>query len=99
MATRTPLADYNAQSLAWRNVWENKEAETLAKEGATATDPPLNARTSIKNSPRSSLSKVLTRFCTNRLKPIVTLASVENFIRNAQGNVDFTAVSKNRVKG
>ena len=89
----TPLADYNAQSLAWRNVWENKEAETLAKEGATATDPAK----------RKDVYKKLTTLVAEQgpyailyqsLKPIVTLASVENFIRNAQGNVDFTAVSK-----
>ncbi len=89
----TPLADYNAESLAWRNVWENSDASALAKEGATTTDPDA----------RAAVYEKLTTLVAEQgpyailyqsLKPIVTLASVENFVRNAQGNVDFTAVSK-----
>lgn len=89
----TPLADYGAESLAWRNVWQNDEASRLAQEASLETDPEA----------RAALYEELTTLVAEEgpyailyqpMKPIVTLASVEGFVRNAQGNVDFTAVSK-----
>ncbi len=89
----TPLGDFGAKSLAWRNVWEDAEAEKLAQQGALETDPDTRAATYEKlttlvaeQGPYAILFQPF--------QPIVTLASVENFVRNAQGNVDFTAVSK-----
>lgn len=89
----TPLADFSAESLAWRNVWEDAEASRLAQEAALTTDPEA----------RVALYEELTTLVAETgpyailfqpFKPIVTLATVEGFVRSAQGNVDFTAVSK-----
>lgn len=89
----TPLADYEAQSLAWRNVWQNDEASRLAHEAALASDAGQ----------RAELYAQLTRLVAEEgpyailyqpYKPIVTQAYVADFVRNAQGNVDFDKVSK-----
>lgn len=89
----TPLADFSAESIAWRNVWDNPEAAALAQEASLETDPAA----------RIALYEELTTLVAEEgpyailfqpFKPIVTLASVEGFVRNPQGNVDFAAVSK-----
>ncbi len=89
----TPLGDYDAQSLAWRNDWQNEEASRLAQEAAQATD----------SAARAELYAQLTQLVAEEgpyailyqpYRPIVTQAYVENFVRNAQGNVDFDKVSK-----
>ena len=89
----TPLGDFGAESLAWRNLWDNAEASELAQRAALETDPDA----------RVALYEELTTLVAEEgpyailfqpFKPVVTLASVEGFVRNAQGNVDFTAVSK-----
>ena len=89
----TPLADYNAQSLAWRNVWQNTEAEKLAQQGALETDPTARAAT-YKKLTTLVAEQGPYAILYQSVKPVVTLASVEGFVRNAQGNVDFTAISK-----
>ena len=89
----TPLGDFSAQSLAWRNVWDNAKAAELAQQAALEPDPAA----------RTALYEKLTTLVAEEgpyailfqpFQPIVTLASVEGFVRNAQGNVDFTAISK-----
>ncbi len=89
----TPLGDYNAQSLAWRNDWNNPDASALAEQAAQETDADaraelyaqLNALVA-EEGPYAILYQAY--------KPVVTLASVTGFERSAQGNVDFTKVSK-----
>ena len=89
----TPLGSYDAQSLAWRNDWQNDEATRLAQEAALETDSDA----------RADLYAQLTELVAEEgpyailyqpFKPIVTRTSVQDFIRNAQGNVDFDKVSK-----
>ncbi len=89
----TPLGDFGAQSLAWRNVWENAEASQLAQQAAITIEPEA----------RVALYEELTTLVAEEgpyailfqpFQPIVTLASVKGFVRSAQGNVDFTTVSK-----
>ena len=89
----TPLADFSAESLAWRNVWDSAEAAELAQRASLEDDPAA----------RTALYERLTTLVAEEgpyailfqpFKPVVTLASVTGFVRNAQGNVDFTAVSK-----
>lgn len=89
----TPLSDYDAQSLAWRNVWQNEEASRLAQEAALETDPDKRAEL------YGQLTKLVAEegpyaILYQPFKPIVTRANVNDFIRNAQGNVDFDKVSK-----
>ena len=89
----TPLADFNARSLAWRNVWQNDESSSLAEEAAQASDLDR----------RAELYQQLTQLVAEEgpynilfqpLVPIVTSAQIDGFIRNAQGNVDFSNITK-----
>ncbi|AWN24670.1 ABC transporter substrate-binding protein [Deinococcus irradiatisoli] len=89
----TPLADYNAKSLAWRNSWQNAEASKLAQSAAVETD----------QSKRVALYKQLTDLVAKEgpyailyqpYKPVVTSANVVGFVRNANGDVRLEKVSK-----
>ena len=88
-----PLADYQAKSLAWRNDWNDADATDLATRAATVTD----------TAQRKDLYGQLTTLVAKQgpfailyqpVVPIVTTAKVEGFARSAQGDVDFSAVSK-----
>ena len=89
----TPLADYNAKSLAWRNVWQNADASKLAQAAAIETD----------QTKRVALYKQLTDLVAKDgpyvilyqpYKPVVLSNSVVGFSRNANGDVRFEKVSK-----
>lgn len=89
----TPLADFGAESLAWRNVWDDATAKDLANSGALESDAAV----------RADIYTELTNYVAvngpfailyQPVKAIVTRSNVEDFVRNAQGNVEFTAVSK-----
>jgi len=89
----SPLADYNAKSLAWRNVWNDATGTKLATEAAVSTDPAQ----------RKDLYAQLTKYVAQNgpfamlyqpVYPIVTTAKVDGFARSAQGDVDYTAISK-----
>ena len=89
----TPLADYNAHSLAWRNGWNNPQASKLAQSAAVEVD---QAR-------RVALYKQLTELVVKEgpyailyqpYKPIVTSVSVAGFVRNANGDVQFEKIAK-----
>ena len=90
----TPLANFAAQSLAWRNVWDDATASELASRGAAESDTAARQDTYAElteyvamNGPYAILYQPV--------KAIVTRSNVDGFVRNAQGNVDFTAISKN----
>ena len=89
----TPLSDYSAKSLAWRNAWQNDAASKLAQAAAIETD----------QTKRVALYKQLTDLVAKDgpyavlyqpYKPIVVSASVTGFDRNANGDVRFEKVSK-----
>ncbi|WP_161884088.1 ABC transporter substrate-binding protein [Deinococcus alpinitundrae] len=89
----TPLADFNAKSLAWRNVWQNDAASKLAQSAAIENDPAK----------RLGLYKQLTELVAKDgpfailyqpYKPVVISASVVGFGRNANGDVRFEKISK-----
>ena len=89
----TPLADFNAKSLAWRNVWQNDAASKLAQSAAIETDPAK----------RVGLYKQLTELVAKDgpfailyqpYKPVVISTSVVGFGRNANGDVRFEKISK-----
>ncbi len=89
----TPMADFGAQSLAWRNVWENADASQLAQQAASETD--LDARAALYDELTTLVAEEGPyAILFQPSKPVVTLATVTDFVRTAQGNVDFTAVSK-----
>lgn len=89
----TPLSDYNAKSLAWRNAWQNDAASKLAQSASMETDQnkrlnlykQLNALM-VKDGPFVILYQPA--------KPIVTSAGVTGFVRNANGDVQFERISK-----
>lgn len=89
----TPLADFAAKSLAWRNVWEDATSSKLANQGSLETDP----------SKRAALYKLLTDYALKSgpyvilYQPSIPLgfsAKVEGYVRNAQGQVRFENISK-----
>ncbi|WP_407570049.1 ABC transporter substrate-binding protein [Deinococcus altitudinis] len=89
----TPLADYNAKSLAWRNGWSDPAASKLAQSAAVEID----------QSKRIALYKQLTELVVKSgpyailyqpYKPVVTGASVVGFVRNANGDVQFEKIAK-----
>ncbi len=89
----TPLGDFNAKSLAWRNDWNNPTASQLALDASLESDLAK----------RVELYKQLTSLVANEgpyailfqpVQAITTRAYVQGFVRNAQGNVDFDKISK-----
>ncbi len=89
----TPLANFDAQSIAWRNVWQNAEATSLAVQGATETDPAARAaiyqKLTTLVAEQGPLAMLYQPF-----KPLVTSATVTGLVRSAGGDVDFSKVSK-----
>jgi peptide/nickel transport system substrate-binding protein len=89
----TPLADYNAKSLAWRNGWNNPAASRLAQAAAIE----------IEQTKRLALYKQLTDLLAKDgpyailyqpYKAIVVSTGVAGFGRNANGDVQFEKISK-----
>ena len=89
----TPLSDYDAKSLAWRNAWSNPQASRLAQAAATETN----------QAKRLNLYAQLTRLMVDDgpyvilyqpNKPIVTGTGITGFVRNANGDVQFERISK-----
>ncbi len=89
----TPMADFNAKSLAWRNDWNSPAASKLAQQAALE---PNTAK-------RIALYKQLTELVLNDgpfavlfqpSVPVVLSSKVENYLRNAQGQVRFEIISK-----
>jgi peptide/nickel transport system substrate-binding protein len=89
----TPLADFNAESLAWRNVWQNETASQLAKEASLELD----------NAKREELYRQLTELVAKEgpymilyqpYKPLVVRAEVKGLARSAQGDIEFHKISK-----
>ncbi len=89
----TPMADYNAKSLAWRNQWNNPASSKLAQQAALETNTQK----------RTALYKQLTELVLNDgpfailyqpSVPVTLSTKVENYLRNAQGQVRFEIVSK-----
>lgn len=89
----TPMADYNAKSLAWRNDWNSPAASKLAQQAAL--EPNVTKR--------AGLYKQLTELVLNDgpfailyqpTVPVVLSNKVENYVRNAQGQVRFEIISK-----
>jgi len=89
----TPLADYNAHSLAWRNAWSDPAASKLAQSAAVEID----------QAKRIALYKQLTELVVKSgpyailyqpYKPVVTSSSVVGFVRNANGDVQFEKIAK-----
>lgn len=89
----TPLSDYNAKSLAWRNNWNDPAASKLAQAAAIEIDPAK----------RLALYKQLTEYMVKYgpyvilyqpTRPVVMAANVTGYLLDANGNVQFEKVSK-----
>lgn len=89
----TPMADFAAKSLAWRNVWNNPTASKLANQASLETDP----------NKRAALYKLLTELVLREgpyailyqpAVPIGMSAQVQGFVRSAIGTVRFENISK-----
>ena len=89
----TPMSDFGAKSLAWRNKWENVGAAKLTQQAALETNPTK----------RAALYKQLTELQLNDgwgamlyqpINPITIATNVVGYVRNAQGQVRFEKLSK-----
>ncbi len=89
----TPMSDFGAKSLAWRNVWNDATAIKLANQAALVSDPAK----------RVALYKILTEYQIQNgpfvflYQPNIPLGfsvKVEGYVRNAQGQVRFENISK-----
>jgi peptide/nickel transport system substrate-binding protein len=89
----TPMSDYGAKSLAWRNAWNNPTAGKLAQQAALETNAAK----------RTALYKQLTELQLEEgpfavlfqpKVPITLSTSVQGYKRNAQGQVRFEKISK-----
>ncbi len=89
----TPMSDYGAKSLAWRNVWQNDAAGKLAQQAALETNATK----------RAALYKQLTELQLDDgpfailyqpKVPLVLAKNVLGYARNAQGQVRFEKLSK-----
>ena len=89
----TPMSDFNAKSLAWRNAWKNDAAAKLAQQAALEPNPTK----------RAALYKQLTELHLQDgwgailYQPAsnVTLSkSVQGYVRNPQSQIRFEKISK-----
>ena len=91
----TPMTDFGAKSLAWRNKWQNDGGAKLTQQAALETNPQK----------RAALYKQLTELHLNEgwgammFQPIRTITlstNVKGYVRNAQGQVRFEKISKSK---
>jgi peptide/nickel transport system substrate-binding protein len=89
----TPMSDYGAKSLAWRNAWQNETASKLAQQAALETN----------STKRAALYKQLTDLQLEEgpfailyqpKVPLTLSTVVKGYLRNAQGQVRFEKISK-----
>jgi peptide/nickel transport system substrate-binding protein len=89
----TPMSDFDAKSLAWRNIWQNADASKLAKDASLELD----------NAKREELYAQLTELVAKEgpymilyqpYKPLVVRAEVKGLARSAQGDIEFDKISK-----
>ena len=89
----TPMSDYATKSLAYRTRWNSPAAAKLAHRAALETDPKKRAALyaqlmtlQLNDGPFAILYQPSV--------PIVLSNKVKGFVRNAQGQVRFEAISK-----
>lgn len=89
----TPLSDYAAKSLAWRNGWNNAAASKLAQSAAVETN---GTRRLAQYGQLTALVAKEGPFAVlfQPYKPIVLQAGISGFNRNANGDVQFEKISK-----
>jgi peptide/nickel transport system substrate-binding protein len=89
----TPMSNFDAKSLAWRNMWQNDTASKLAADASLESD----------SAKRVEMYAELTALVAKEgpfailyqpFRPIITQASLQGYVRNAQGNTDFDKISK-----
>jgi peptide/nickel transport system substrate-binding protein len=89
----TPMSDFGAKSLAWRNVWNNETASKLAQQAALEPNATK----------RAALYKQLTELQLEEgpfailFQPTVSVTlnkTVKGYVRNAQNQIRFEKISK-----
>ncbi len=89
----TPMSDFGAKSLAWRNVWNNPTAGSLAQKAALEPNPTK----------RAALYKQLTELQLEDgpfailFQPTISVTlskAVKGYVRNAQNQIRFEKISK-----
>lgn len=89
----TPLADFDAKSLAWRNVWDDATAKNLAKSAALESDPAVRLKLYTELTEYVAANGPYAMLYQPKIG-IVVRSNVKGFLRNAQGDVEFVNISK-----
>ena len=89
----TPMSDYAAKSIAWRNSWKNDAAAKLAQQAAL--EPNVTKRAALyKQLTELHLQEGWGAMLYQPVKNIVLSKGVQGYQRNAQGTIRFEKVSK-----
>jgi peptide/nickel transport system substrate-binding protein len=89
----TPMSDFNARSLAWRNAWNNPTASKLTQQAALEPDKTKRAAL-YKQLTELQLSDGWGAMLYQESIPLVMSKNVKGYIRNAQSQVRFENISK-----
>jgi peptide/nickel transport system substrate-binding protein len=89
----TPMADYNAKSLAWRNSWQNAASSKLTQQAALEKNATKRAAL-YKQLTELHLQEGWGAMLMQPSAPIVLAKSVNGYLRNAQSQVRFEKISK-----
>ncbi len=89
----TPMSDYGAKSLAWRNAWNNATASKLAQQAAL--EPNATKRAALyKQLTELQLEEGPFAILYQPKVPVTLSTTVKGYLRNAQGQVRFEKISK-----
>ena len=89
----TPMSDYGAKSLAWRNAWQNDTAGKLAQQAALEPNPAKRAAL-YKQLTELQLEEGPFAILYQPKVPLTLSKVVKGYVRNAQGQVRFEKISK-----
>ena len=89
----TPMSDYGAKSLAWRNKWQSESAAKLTQQAAL--EPNATKRAAFyKQLTELQLNEGWGAMLYQPINPITIAKTVKGYARNAQGQVRFEKLSK-----
>ncbi len=89
----TPMSDFAAKSLAWRNKWKNDSAAKLTQQAALEPVPAKRAAL-YKQLTELQLTDGWGAMLYQPINPITIAPNISGYVRNAQGQVRFEKISK-----
>jgi peptide/nickel transport system substrate-binding protein len=89
----TPMGDYNAKSLAFRNNWQNATSAKLVQQAALESNPAKRAAF-YKQLTELHLQEGWGAMLYQPTVPVTLAKTVQGYLRNAQGQVRFEKIKK-----